>query len=58
MATPAFNYGSDVSGLVWGFMMGGAAQAVPVDARAAEDWLRAPVSNCSCTCCATRTTSS
>jgi len=43
MATPVFNYGSDVSGLVWGFLLQGAAPAASVDAREAEAWLRAPV---------------
>ena len=43
MATPAFNYGSDVTGLVWGFLLQDAAQAVSVDAKDAETWLRAPV---------------
>jgi zinc transporter len=42
MATPAFNYGSDVSGLVWGFLLEGGA-AAPVDAQDAAAWLRAPV---------------
>ena len=43
MATPAFNYGSDVTGLVWGFLLQDAAQAVSVDAKEAETWLHAPV---------------
>ncbi|WP_413343650.1 CorA family divalent cation transporter, partial [Massilia sp. CT11-108] len=43
MATPAFNYGSDVTGLVWGFLLQDAAQAVSVDAKDAETWLHAPV---------------
>ncbi|KQV49617.1 magnesium transporter CorA [Massilia sp. Root335] len=43
MATPAFNYGSDISGLVWGFLLNGAGPALPVDAGEAEAWLRAPV---------------
>jgi zinc transporter len=42
MATPAFNYGSDISGLVWGFLLNGAGPALPVDAGEAEAWLRAP----------------
>ena len=42
MATPAFNYGSDVSGLVWGFLLEGGA-ATPLDAQDAAHWLRAPV---------------
>lgn len=42
MATPAFNYGSDVSGLVWGFLLHGGATA-PIDAQDAAQWLRAPV---------------
>jgi zinc transporter len=43
MATPAFNYGSDVTGLVWGFLMGSAARAASIDAKEAAAWLRAPV---------------
>jgi zinc transporter len=42
MATPAFNYGSDVSGLVWGFLLEDGA-ATPLDAQDAGHWLRAPV---------------
>jgi zinc transporter len=42
MATPAFNYGSDVSGLVWGFLLEDGA-ATPLDAQDAAHWLRAPV---------------
>lgn len=43
MATPAFNYGSDVSGLVWGFLFKDAAQAASIDAMEAEAWLHAPM---------------
>jgi zinc transporter len=42
MATAAFNYGSDVSGLVWGFLMGDGAPALPVDAGAAAAWMADP----------------
>nr|WP_036228183.1 transporter [Massilia sp. JS1662] len=42
MATPAFNYGSDVTGLVWGFLLREAAPAASIDAREAESWLHAP----------------
>jgi zinc transporter len=43
MATPAFNYGSDVTGLVWGFLLEDAAPAASIDAKEAGAWLRAPV---------------
>jgi zinc transporter len=41
MATPTFSYGSDVSGLVWGFLMGGAT-ATQVDAADAAAWMARP----------------
>lgn len=43
MATPVFNYGSDVTGLVWGFLLQEAARPASIDAKDAEAWLHAPV---------------
>jgi len=43
MALPAFSYGSDDSGLVWGFLLGGQAGAQSVDADDALARLRQPV---------------
>jgi zinc transporter len=45
MATPAFSYGSDDTGLVWGFLMGDGAAAgpgMPVSADQAAGWIRQP----------------
>ena len=41
MAVSEFNYGSDDSGLVWGFLIGD-AQAVPLCVRDAAEWMRQP----------------
>lgn len=41
MAVSEFKYGSDDSGLVWGFLIGG-PKAVPVGAQGAADWMRQP----------------
>jgi zinc transporter len=38
-----FNYGSDPSGLVWGFLFGLDKRAVPLDATAALAWMQAPI---------------
>jgi zinc transporter len=42
MATAAYNYGSDQSGLVWGFLMGRGERPVPIEAGDAEAWMKAP----------------
>jgi zinc transporter len=42
MAAVAFSYGSDVSGLVWGFVMGDGAPARQVDAADAAAWMEQP----------------
>jgi zinc transporter len=44
MALPAFSYGSDDSGLVWGFLLGERARAQSIDAGDALARLRQPVS--------------
>jgi zinc transporter len=41
MAVSEFNYGSDDSGLVWGFLIGD-AQATPLGVRDAAEWMRQP----------------
>jgi zinc transporter len=43
MPLPAFSYGSDDSGLVWGFLIGEGVGATAVNARDAIDRLRATV---------------
>lgn len=43
MSLLAFNYGSDDSGLVWGFLIGEGVGTVPVNAPAALERLRAPL---------------
>jgi zinc transporter len=40
MAAVDVNYGTDPSGLVWGFVFGRGGEAVAVDSRAALDWMR------------------
>jgi zinc transporter len=40
MATNSVTYGSDASGLVWGFLFGRQAQALALDSAAALDWMR------------------
>ncbi len=42
MALPGFSYGSDDSGLVWGFVLGGGAATAPVDAHEAIARMRQP----------------
>jgi zinc transporter len=42
MALPGFSYGSDESGLVWGFLLGDDAAAQPIDAAAAVAHLGQP----------------
>jgi zinc transporter len=42
MATAAMNYGSDQSGLVWGFLMGRETPAPAIEAPAARDWIADP----------------
>ncbi|MCD2516689.1 transporter [Massilia sp. G4R7] len=42
MAIPQFSYGSDDSGLVWGYLLQEGAPAVPIGAQAALDWMAAP----------------
>jgi zinc transporter len=39
MSTSAYNYGSDQSGLIWGFLFGHERKAVAIDADAAAAWL-------------------
>lgn len=39
MAIEKFNYGSDDSGLVWGFLMAPAARAIPIGTAEALEWL-------------------
>ncbi len=43
MALPAFSYGSDDSGLVWGFLIGEDGSSGPIDASAAIARMRQPV---------------
>ncbi len=43
MALPSFSYGSDDSGLVWGFVIGEGVGAVPVNAADAIERMRAPL---------------
>lgn len=43
MSLLAFNYGSDDSGLVWGFLIGEGVGTVPVNAPAALERMRAPL---------------
>lgn len=43
MSLLAFNYGSDDSGLVWGFLIGEGVGTVPVNAPAARERMRAPL---------------
>ncbi|OON63071.1 magnesium transporter CorA [Massilia sp. KIM] len=45
MAIQQFNYGSDESGLVWGFLMGRDERARAVGAGEAKAWLTAPAPN-------------
>ena len=40
MEKPDFNYGSDPSGLVWGYLFGQGLQAVQIDSGAALAWLQ------------------
>jgi zinc transporter len=40
MSATAYNYGSDQSGLIWGFLFGHKARAVAIDAQAAAAWLQ------------------
>ncbi len=42
METAGLTYGSDPSGLVWGFLFGRTAQAEPIDAAQARAWLADP----------------
>ena len=42
MQVADFNYGSDPSGLVWGFLFGSGLHAVTLDSTAAIEWLREP----------------
>ena len=42
MAAPGFNYGSDDSGLVWGFLIGPDASAAPIGVHQALAWMRDP----------------
>jgi zinc transporter len=39
METAGFTYGSDTSGLVWGFLFGRTAQPLALDSNAAQAWL-------------------
>lgn len=42
MAVSEFNYGSDESGLVWGFLIGADGSAVPINVKHAAAWMAAP----------------
>ncbi|MFP5389920.1 MAG: transporter [Gammaproteobacteria bacterium] len=42
MTAVAFNYGSDESGLVWGFLIGAKGKHEPIEAAAAQTWMAAP----------------
>ena len=42
MAAPGFNYGSDDSGLVWGFLFKPDAIATPIGVHEALAWMRDP----------------
>lgn len=42
MAVAGFSYGSDDSGLVWGFLIGQDARALPIGVPEALAWMRAP----------------
>jgi len=42
MDKPDLNYGSDPSGLVWGYLFGQGLQAVQIDSGAALEWLQTP----------------
>ncbi|MDC8756548.1 transporter [Janthinobacterium fluminis] len=42
MEVADINYGSDPSGLVWGFLFGSGAQVLALDSAAARDWIRQP----------------
>ena len=42
MQVAEFNYGSDPSGLVWGFLFGSGLHAIALDSTAAIEWLREP----------------
>ena len=42
MQAPEINYGSDPSGLVWGFLFGSAGAASTIDAVAAQHWIADP----------------
>ena len=44
MAVAGFSYGSDDSGLVWGFLIGQDARALPIGVPEALAWMRAPQS--------------
>lgn len=42
LTAPGFNYGSDDSGLVWGFLIGRDAAATPIGVHEALAWMRDP----------------
>jgi len=42
MSTTAYNYGSDQSGLIWGFLFGWERRAIAIDSAAAAAWLQQP----------------
>ena len=42
MVVPGFNYGSDDSGLVWGFLIGPDTAATPLGVREAAAWMQDP----------------